>query len=90
MQAVLKDVESSPLPENEKTLFRFIEKVNHASPSIGPDDIAALHGHGWSDEAIYDAITVCAMFNFFNQSSRTKVLIRFITTSLASRAQSEP
>jgi alkylhydroperoxidase family enzyme len=67
VQAVLKDLESSPLPENEKALFRFVEKVNHASPAIGPDDIAALHASGWSDEAIYDAITVCAMFNFFNR-----------------------
>jgi len=67
VQAVLKDLESSPLPEKHKALFRFVEKVNHASPAIGPDDIAALHAHGWSDEAIYDAITVCAMFNFFNR-----------------------
>ena len=22
---------------------------------------------GWSDEALYDAITVCALFNFYNR-----------------------
>ena len=22
---------------------------------------------GWSDEAIYDAVTVCALFNFYNR-----------------------
>jgi alkylhydroperoxidase family enzyme len=60
-------VESSPLPENQKALFRFVAKVNHASPSIGPPDVETLHQQGWSDEAIYDAITVCALFNFLNR-----------------------
>jgi len=41
--------------------------VNADSPAITPADIAALHQHGWTDEAIYDAITVCAMFNFYNR-----------------------
>jgi alkylhydroperoxidase family enzyme len=64
---VLRDAESSPLPEKEKALFRFVAKVNHASPSMEPPDIKALHDEGWSDEAIYDAITVCALFNFLNR-----------------------
>jgi alkylhydroperoxidase family enzyme len=64
---VLRDVETSPLSEPDKALFRFVAKVNHDSPRIGPDDIGALHAAGWSDEAIYYAITVCALFNFYNR-----------------------
>jgi hypothetical protein len=41
--------------------------VNGNAPAIGPDDIAKLHAAGWSDEAIYDAITVCALFNLYNR-----------------------
>ena len=26
-----------------------------------------LYNAGWTDEAIYDAITVCALFNFYNR-----------------------
>jgi hypothetical protein len=26
-----------------------------------------LHRAGWTDEAIYDAINVCALFNFYNR-----------------------
>ena len=29
--------------------------------------IAALQAHGWDDEAIYFAISVCALFNFYNR-----------------------
>jgi uncharacterized peroxidase-related enzyme len=65
--AVLRDVETAPLSDAEKALLRFIEKVNADSPSIQLGDIEELHAHGWTDEAIYDAITVCAMFNFYNR-----------------------
>ena len=67
MQKVLVDIDSSPLTEAEKRLLHFLDKVNHDSPRISPDDIAPLHAAGWSDEAIYYAITVCALFNFYNR-----------------------
>ncbi len=41
-------------------------KVNHNSPRIGLEDMSPLHEAGWSDEAIYFAITVCALFKFYN------------------------
>jgi alkylhydroperoxidase family enzyme len=67
VQAVIKDLESSPLPEPEKALLRFVDKVNRDSIRIGPADIGTLHEAGWSDAAIYYAITVCALFNFYNR-----------------------
>lgn len=67
MQAVLRDLETAPLPEKEKTLLRFVDKVNHASPAITAADMEPLHAAGWTDEAIYYAITVCALFNFYNR-----------------------
>jgi alkylhydroperoxidase family enzyme len=65
--SVLADVETSKLNESDKALFRFVRKVNEDSVSIGPPDIAVLHSAGFSDEAIYYAITVCALFNFYNR-----------------------
>ncbi len=67
MKGVLQDIETSQLSKEEKALFRFVRKVNGDSVSIGPSDIAELHAFGYSDEAIYYAITVCALFNFFNR-----------------------
>ncbi|HEX3746599.1 MAG TPA: hypothetical protein VHW09_21830 [Bryobacteraceae bacterium] len=67
MWAVLHDLENSPLDEKHKALFRFVDKVNHDSPRIGADDMVPLHEAGWTDEAIYFAITVCALFNFYNR-----------------------
>jgi hypothetical protein len=64
---VLADAATSSLTDPEKGLFRFIDRVNHQSPEIGVDDIAALNALGWTDEQIYYAMTVCALFNFYNR-----------------------
>ncbi|MEX2263800.1 MAG: hypothetical protein WD696_17735 [Bryobacteraceae bacterium] len=67
MWSALRDLESSGLEEKEKALFRFIDKVNCDSPRIAAEDMQPLYAVGWSDEAIYFAITVCALFNFYNR-----------------------
>jgi alkylhydroperoxidase family enzyme len=64
---VLRDLETSQLSDKEKALFRFVSKVNKQSQSIKESDIELLHAAGWTDEAIYYAITVCALFNFYNR-----------------------
>jgi alkylhydroperoxidase family enzyme len=67
VHSVLGDLEGSPLSEKEKALLRFVGKVNHQAPSITAKDMQPLHDVGWTDEAIYNAITVCALFNFYNR-----------------------
>ena len=64
---VLHDVESSGLDARHKALFRFIDRVNHDSPRITAADLAAIRTEGWTDEELYFAITVCALFNFYNR-----------------------
>ena len=67
VQAVLRDPETSAMDEKHKALFRFVQKVNEESARITADNVKALHSAGWDDEAIYFAITVCALFNFYNR-----------------------
>jgi len=64
---VLRDLESSRLDDKHKALFRFVDKVNHDSPGITADDMQPLYAVGWNDDAIYLAVTVCALFNFYNR-----------------------
>jgi alkylhydroperoxidase family enzyme len=67
VQTVLADLESSALDERHKALFRFVDKINHDSPRITAADLDRVRTAGWSDEEIYFAITVCALFNFYNR-----------------------
>ena len=67
VDSVLVDVDSSRLDDQHKALFRFIDKVNRESPAITHADLDAVRAAGWTDEALYFAITVCALFNFYNR-----------------------
>lgn len=66
MRAVLENFETAPIPEREKALWRFLERVNRESWTTTADDVARVREAGWSDEALYDAISVVALFRFFN------------------------
>jgi uncharacterized peroxidase-related enzyme len=67
VRAVLHDLASSPLPDAEKSLLTFVDKVNLNPAQVRQTDVDELKRVGWSDEAIYDAVTVCALFNFYNR-----------------------
>ncbi len=67
MAGVIGDLESSGLSEKERALFRFVAKVNQHSPHISVEDMKPLYAAGWDDEAIWYAITVCSLFNFYNR-----------------------
>jgi alkylhydroperoxidase family enzyme len=64
---VIRDPETSALSEKEKALLRFVDRVNRHSPEITAEDMQPLYAAGWDDAAIYYAITVCALFNFYNR-----------------------
>ena len=66
VDAVLADYRTAPIDDRQKALFAFIEKMNEQSNSVRREDIDRLTAAGWSQEAIYDAITVCALFKFYN------------------------
>jgi alkylhydroperoxidase family enzyme len=63
----MRDMESSSLDERHKILFRLVDKVNHDSPRMTAADLDTARAAGWSDEELYFAITVCALFNFYNR-----------------------
>ena len=65
--SAIRDLERAPLPDHEKQLLQFVRKMTADLPSVRADDIASLRAAGWDDEAIYYAITSCALFNFYNR-----------------------
>jgi len=67
VDAVLEDYCTAPISGREKALFAFIEKMNRASNRLRQEDLEEVKAAGWSEEALYDAITVCALFNFYNK-----------------------
>jgi uncharacterized peroxidase-related enzyme len=65
--SVLTDLEASPLDDKVKVLLRFTSKITKNLPGVTGDDVEQVRAAGWEDEAIYYAITTCALFNFYNR-----------------------
>lgn len=63
---VLQDLESSPLDAAHKALFRYVGKLAEHPHRITQSDIEQLKAVGWSEEAIYDTLTVSSVFRFYN------------------------
>ena len=63
---MLGDVETAAVSEKDRALYRFVKKMVHDSLSIGEADAESVRAAGWTDEALYDAITVVSLFQFYN------------------------
>jgi len=63
--SVLDDYRTAPIDAPFAELLVLIEKVARAAWTVTKADVDAVRAAGWSDEAIYDAITVSALFNFY-------------------------
>ena len=63
---VLCDLETSGLDEKHKALFRYVGKLTENPAGVTAADIGGLKEAGWSEEAIYDALTVASVFRFYN------------------------
>ena len=66
VEEVLRDLETSRLDAAHKVLFRYIGKLAEHPERVVAKDINALKEAGWSEEAIYDALTVASVFKFYN------------------------
>lgn len=65
VKSVLDDYKSAPIDAKFAELLVLVEKTARKASSVTREDVDAVRAAGWSDEAIYDAITVCALFNFY-------------------------
>jgi hypothetical protein len=63
--SVLDDYRTAPIDAKFAELLVLIEKAARSAWEIKREDIDAVCAVGWSEEAIYDAVTVCALFNFY-------------------------
>ena len=63
---VLHDFETSRLDSAHKELFRYIQKLAESPALVTATDMDRLKDAGWSEEAIYDALTVASLFKFYN------------------------
>jgi uncharacterized peroxidase-related enzyme len=67
VQAVVSDWRTAPLDARLRATLGFLEKLTLRPDELRPADVAPVRAAGISDEAIEDAINVCALFNIYDR-----------------------
>ena len=65
--AVLADWRTAPVDPKLRATLGFLEQLTLAPDRVRPADVAPLRAAGVTDEAIADAIHVCALFNIYDR-----------------------
>jgi uncharacterized peroxidase-related enzyme len=65
--AVLADWRTARLDAKLRAALGFLEQLTLTPDTVRPADIAPLRTAGVSDDAIEDAIQVCALFNIYDR-----------------------
>ena len=65
--AVLDNWRTAPIDEKLRVTLGLLEKVTLIPWEIGPGDITPLRAEGVSEQAIEDALVVCALFNIIDR-----------------------
>jgi uncharacterized peroxidase-related enzyme len=64
---LLADLESANIDEPMRTLLRYVGKVTTDPAKVTPTDAERVLEAGWDEQALHDAVSVCALFNFMNR-----------------------
>jgi uncharacterized peroxidase-related enzyme len=67
VDAVLKDLQTSPISEKMKALLNIAGKVQVLGKEVSPEDIAAARALGASDRELHDTVLIAATFCMFNR-----------------------
>jgi alkylhydroperoxidase family enzyme len=65
--AVLDDWRTAPIDEKLRVTLGLLEKVTLTPGEVRPGDIAPLRAAQISEQAIEDALVVCALFNIIDR-----------------------
>lgn len=67
LAALLADVESAPVSDALRPVFRFLHKLTLQPGRMTASDADAIYAVGWEDPALYHAVSICALFSFDNR-----------------------
>lgn len=67
LMALYTDIETADVSEKMKPVLRYVRKLTETPSRIVPTDAAAVFDAGWREEALYDAIAICALYNYMNR-----------------------
>lgn len=67
LAALINGIEDAPVDQEMKPLLAYVKKLTQHPSKVTDAHAQAVYDAGWSEQALHDAITVCALFNFMNR-----------------------
>lgn len=67
IDAVVVNLDTAPIDEKFKPMLKYVQKLTTLPVQLRSSDSQAVYDAGWSERALYDAIQICALFNFMNR-----------------------
>ncbi|MDZ4307030.1 carboxymuconolactone decarboxylase family protein [Allopontixanthobacter sp.] len=66
-EGLINDLESCAVDAKLKPLLAYVRKLTLTPSMIVEADAAAVYAAGWEEQALFDAISVCGLFNLMNR-----------------------
>lgn len=65
--AAVAELDSAPVDERMRPVLRYAGKLTRTPSAVTRADAEEVLAAGWDEQALHDAIMVCALFNFMNR-----------------------
>ena len=67
LDQIMNDLDSADIDPKLKPLLAYIRQLTLQPSRMRTADAQAVYDVGWSERALFDAVQVCALFNFMNR-----------------------
>lgn len=67
LTSLVGDLEAAPIDTAMKPLLAYVRQLTLAPAKMTQDTVTAAVDAGWSEDAIFEAASVCALYNYMNR-----------------------
>lgn len=67
VDALLNDIETAPVRERMKPIFRYVQKLNTLPSKMVQADADAVFAAGWSEAVLFEVVQISGLFNLMNR-----------------------
>lgn len=67
IEGLLAGPDSAPVEDRLKPILAYVRKLTLTPSRITQADAAGIYAAGWDEQALFDAVSVCALFNMMNR-----------------------
>lgn len=67
VEAIMEDIDNADIASAMKPIFAMVKKLTRTPSKIVKRDVDAVFDAGWNEEAFHHAVSICALFNYYNR-----------------------